>query len=579
MKRLFIKTTLSFLALTGLISQYLILPQVAQAAGPNLIANSSVESSDPSNPNSPTGWSQGNWGANTAAFEYVNGTGHSGTRNLKVSLTSATSGDAKWYFTPVSITPGAKYSFSDYYFANIPSRVVVQITLSSGTFQYIDLGQLPSAANWQASSLTFTAPAQASQATVFHLIDQVGSLQTDDYSLSLADSPPPPPPPPTITNGVPNSSVETPSNDPAIPAAWFMGQWGTNTAKFEYLSGVAHSGNRSVKVTLSSISSGDVKWYFTPQPIKENSGYTFSDYYQSDVSTSLMAQVKLVSGSFQYLFLGTLVSSASWQLASASFKTPPGSSEVTIFHILNSVGSLTTDDFSLLATPIKSLSQGMVSLTFDDGTATAYRNGVPLLEKYGIKATHYLITDPLIYPGDPYYMTAAQARDLSAKGHEIGSHTVTHPHLTTLSLANVDKELSDSKTYLTNLLGKVPANFATPYGEYNATVLTEIKKYYSSHRSVDVGYNDPASFDRYNIHTQNIERTITVATVKSWIDYARANKIWLVIVFHEIANIRDQYSYTPTNLEAVLQYLKSTAVKTVTVQDGLFLMQNASVQP
>lgn len=47
---------------------------------------------------------------------------------------------------------------------------------------------------------------------------------------------------------------------------------------------------------------------------------------------------------------------------------------------------------------------------------------------------------------------------------ELGSHTVSHPVLSTLSLAEQRAELSDSKQYLEKLLGKNVSGFAYPYG-------------------------------------------------------------------------------------------------------------------
>ncbi|NHV99062.1 MAG: polysaccharide deacetylase family protein [Thaumarchaeota archaeon] len=65
--------------------------------------------------------------------------------------------------------------------------------------------------------------------------------------------------------------------------------------------------------------------------------------------------------------------------------------------------------------------KGAVSLTFDDGLPSQLRLGVPLLERFGFKATFY------INPGDGYENALKAWRDVADRGHEIGNHSVTHP--------------------------------------------------------------------------------------------------------------------------------------------------------
>ena len=60
--------------------------------------------------------------------------------------------------------------------------------------------------------------------------------------------------------------------------------------------------------------------------------------------------------------------------------------------------------------------------------------------------------------------------------HTIGSHTVTHPDLTKLSVTNIDSELINSKNYLENITNKPIEYFAYPYGNYNKIVIENVKK-------------------------------------------------------------------------------------------------------
>ncbi len=62
-----------------------------------------------------------------------------------------------------------------------------------------------------------------------------------------------------------------------------------------------------------------------------------------------------------------------------------------------------------------------VSLTYDDGIVNHPQIVAPLLEEYGFRGTFYVpITDDVTHDPLPW-------RDIAARGHELGNHTVFHP--------------------------------------------------------------------------------------------------------------------------------------------------------
>lgn len=210
----------------------------------------------------------------------------------------------------------------------------------------------------------------------------------------------------------------------------------------------------------------------------------------------------------------------------------------------------------------------MVSLDFDDGWSSIYDNGIPILNAAGFKSTQYIYTDPYINEWEDF-MTLQQLLELKNQGHEIGGHSKSHAHLTNVSSSRLLTEVSGSRTTLINSgLGEI-RSFAYPFGEYNTTVINAVKNAgYSYARSVDdEAYNDKNT-SPYLLKTKNIEKSITFATVKSWIDGAVANKKWLIIVFHEILNNGTQYSSTPADLQKIVDYLKTNNIKVVTVSEG-----------
>ncbi len=150
------------------------------------------------------------------------------------------------------------------------------------------------------------------------------------------------------TNLVPNPSLEDASADGITPLSWHSGNWGTNTAVFTYpTAGIV--GAKSATVQLTARTDGDAKWYFDPVAVTPGTTYTFSDRYKSDVQSFITADFAATSGAHQYVDLVSPVASTAWTQTTAQFVVPQGVSTVTIYHLINKVGSLALDDASLLA--------------------------------------------------------------------------------------------------------------------------------------------------------------------------------------------------------------------------------------
>ncbi|MEI6498920.1 MAG: polysaccharide deacetylase family protein [bacterium] len=114
-----------------------------------------------------------------------------------------------------------------------------------------------------------------------------------------------------------------------------------------------------------------------------------------------------------------------------------------------------------------------IMLTFDDGYEDFYTNAFPELKKRNMKAVIYVITNPPSYGN---YLTKAQIKEISDYGIEIGSHTLTHPNLSTVSEAKAQNEISESKIYLENIIHKPIISFCYPSGKYNSQTINLVSK-------------------------------------------------------------------------------------------------------
>ncbi len=62
-----------------------------------------------------------------------------------------------------------------------------------------------------------------------------------------------------------------------------------------------------------------------------------------------------------------------------------------------------------------------IMLTFDDGDLDQYETAVPILDKHGFKGAFFIMTVAIGRRGKQPYMDKAQIKDLSDRGHAIGS--------------------------------------------------------------------------------------------------------------------------------------------------------------
>ncbi len=423
-------------------------------------------------------------------------------------------------------------------------------------------------------------------------------------------------------NLIANPSMET-ATVAGVPDGWADGSFGTNFAPAtptSYVTTEGHTGTHSLKTTITSYTApaaatattpagegGDGKWVFTSVPVTPGTNYEYTHWYKSDVDTEIDVQVTYSSAAVMPTGIDgcdttaftctdnliTASAAANWTQIKTTYLAPAGAVSMTFFQPLNKVGTVQIDDADLHTYTPTGFTQGMVTLTFDDGWLDQYTNGRPVLNAAGVPVTYYLLTGTVTFPD---YMTVAdmQALGTDPVGNELASHTIDHCSLgaagstlpadpatsnchVPLTTAEIDNQLGGSQVQLKAwfpTLANVAVNFASPYGEYDSTSMTEIAKYYRSHRSVEAGFNSKDNFNAYDIKVQNIVDGTTPAQVQAWVDQAKLDKTWLVLVYHRVlptdptAGVED-YNTTPANLATEVAYMKSSGIAIRTVNQAL----------
>lgn len=220
------------------------------------------------------------------------------------------------------------------------------------------------------------------------------------------------------------------------------------------------------------------------------------------------------------------------------------------------------------------------SLTFDDGFITDYEYAKPILDSFNYKATFYVITGSLTdtLPGIWRYGTWQQFIKLHNEGHEIGSHTVTHPHLPdidigdTLTPGTMEYEAYRSKITIDSIFTDTKCiTFAYPYAEYDQDVINVVKKYYESARALDLDPN-PYSLhgnQYYKLTSKVVEFDLPRNSpeddedefndVTNWLNDSIDSSGWAILMIHEIfpfsliQQALDEDSYYPMSTEWLTQ--------------------------
>ena len=103
-----------------------------------------------------------------------------------------------------------------------------------------------------------------------------------------------------------------------------------------------------------------------------------------------------------------------------------------------------------------------------------------ILEKNNVKITFFMVGDWI----DKY---PEAVKKINEAGHEIGTHSDTHPHVNNLSYEQNIEQLAKSNEKIEKITGKKTDLYRAPYGEYNDTVIKSAKDngYYTIQWSLD----------------------------------------------------------------------------------------------
>ena len=163
------------------------------------------------------------------------------------------------------------------------------------------------------------------------------------------------------------------------------------------------------------------------------------------------------------------------------------------------------------------------------------------LEKHNVHITFFMVGDWV----DKY---ADAVKKIADKGHEIGNHSNTHPHVNQLNLEKNIAEIEETAKKIKKITGKATTLYRGPYGEYNDTVIqaAEAQNHYTIQWNIDtLDYSGLTGEEMWSRIENKLEKGS-------------------IILMH------NGTKHTADSLDSILSKIKQKGFKIVTVSDLIY---------
>ena len=129
--------------------------------------------------------------------------------------------------------------------------------------------------------------------------------------------------------------------------------------------------------------------------------------------------------------------------------------------------------------------RGLVGLTFDDGYDNFLSSALPVLDSFGFSATVFVVAGMLgqqndwehFYDPKPQLelLSASGVREISERGMEVGSHSMSHARLNEVHPEQLQSEVIDSRKILSEVVGREVDGFCYPYGALDGAAIDAVR--------------------------------------------------------------------------------------------------------
>jgi peptidoglycan/xylan/chitin deacetylase (PgdA/CDA1 family) len=238
---------------------------------------------------------------------------------------------------------------------------------------------------------------------------------------------------------------------------------------------------------------------------------------------------------------------------------------------------LHVNGIALVPEPIASYPEGVVSFTFDDNFASMVSEGLPILAQHNFPATAYVIVDLV---GDAGRASIADLTTLqNTHGWQIAAHSYVDQHhaarFPNLTADVIEDDMVDSRAWLIANRFRGYDHCAYPGGEFTgglgANVLALARTYFSTCRTIYQGEREtylPA--DSAKLRVLYVTNGVTLARALAAVDTARANREWIILVFHSlVAAPAVTTQWSTADFASLVDHIASTGMPVKTVGELL----------
>ncbi|MFA4887821.1 MAG: polysaccharide deacetylase family protein [Candidatus Nanoarchaeia archaeon] len=119
-----------------------------------------------------------------------------------------------------------------------------------------------------------------------------------------------------------------------------------------------------------------------------------------------------------------------------------------------------------------------ILITFDDGWSSIYKEAYPIMKKYGLKGTEFIISDYANQVSGSAYSNWTELKELENEGWDMQAHGVQHVNMLTLNETEFRTQLVQSQANVTENLGTKPVSFVFPFHSANESYTQICGEYY-----------------------------------------------------------------------------------------------------
>jgi peptidoglycan/xylan/chitin deacetylase (PgdA/CDA1 family) len=225
------------------------------------------------------------------------------------------------------------------------------------------------------------------------------------------------------------------------------------------------------------------------------------------------------------------------------------------------------------------LSAPVASFTFDDFPHTAWTNGAPILESFGVRGTYFVahvfspeslnkFPDTEVMTGVSYY----ELDDIVAahtKGHEIGCHTFDHKRVSQQNNCELLDSIDRNAEFVKHLLGDViMTSFAYPQGNVSIGAKRFLSRKFSVCRGTQAGINAKL-LELSQLKCFNLDANFDKNSIDALIKETKLRNGWIIFNTHDVINFPSPYGCTPELLYAVVAAVAASGIEILPIKHAL----------